>query len=39
MTIVTAQRAISGEIEVGRLVETLLVVAVEYVNAEGVFCF
>jgi GAF domain-containing protein len=34
MTIVMAQRAISGEIEVGRLVETLLVIAVEHVGAE-----
>jgi GAF domain-containing protein len=34
MTIITAQRAISGEIEVSRLVETMLVVAVEHVSAE-----
>jgi len=34
MTIVTAQRAISSEVEVGRLIETLLILAVEHVGAE-----
>jgi signal transduction histidine kinase len=32
--IVAAQRAISGEVDVGRLIETLLIVAVEHVGAE-----
>jgi signal transduction histidine kinase len=35
MTIVTAQRAISGEIEVGRLVATLLLMAVEHGAERG----
>jgi signal transduction histidine kinase len=34
INIVTAQRAISSEIEIGRLIETLLIVAVEHVGAE-----